>query len=345
MSKVVTSLLALSSLASLAVAQQVNEHTFYNASRFAETTATRATTTSVDQIYFTQPVDFRRNTGRSIGWRLVLQDQEQSTAEVINLSYHNLDFQSIVPNQTKVVDATFTAFGSGGGGAKSFIYTFTLATGVVTPEFAALGLLMPAPTSWPTDAMTIHFQRGDRTQVSEPKRQQWTYKLDSTFVVPEWREGSSFRFGGLYRVPVLQGFNGSNAYGSTLEDLTGPESVAFESGGARADKFGLRGEGGNRYRTLGDQLGVAAIFFSADYRGTPLVLNPFGTLLIDENTTTFLAYMMLNSEGLGRTLTVTIPPNLGNIKLAWQGFFVAIDTNLNQLNNFELSNAIRTIFP
>ncbi|MCB9880419.1 MAG: hypothetical protein H6834_01410 [Planctomycetes bacterium] len=344
MSKLATALLACS-LAS-AVSAQMNEQTFYNASRFAETTATRATTSSIDQIYFTQPVDFRRGNGRAIGWRVVLQDQNEATAEAIRLSYHGLDFQSIVPNKTEVVGANFTAFGSGSGGAKSYIYTFTLASGAAVPEFSALGLRMPAPISWPTDAMTIHFQRGDRTQVSEPKRQAWTYKLDNTnTVMPEWRDGSTFRFGGLYRVPVMQAFNGSNAYGGSLEDLLGPESIQFETGGARSDTLGLRGDGGTKFRTLGDQLGVAAIFFSADYRGTPLALNPFGNLLIDENTATFLAYMLLDSQGIGRTLTVVIPPNLGNLKLAWQGFFVAIDTNLNQLNDFELSSACRTIFP
>lgn len=325
---------------------QTNEQSFYNASLFSQTTATRATVDAVDQIYFSQPVDFRRSTGKASGWRVILQDQDPRTAESVRLSYHNLDFQSIRPLKAEVAAANFTAFGSGSAGARSFVYTFTTASELTIPEFAALGIRMPKPNAWPADALTIHFQRGDRTQVAAADRQQWTYKLDNLGnVADEWRVGSTFRFGGVYKTPVLQAFNGSNAYSgsSSKDDLFGPESIAFATSASRSDTLGFRGAGGSKYATVGDQLGVAALYFAADYRPAALPLAPFGTLLVDENSATFLAYMVLDNAGFGRTLTVEVPTNL-NLKLAWQAFFVAIDTSQNSLNSFELSNGVRTTF-
>lgn len=337
---------ALSWLVGLAalVRGQANEQTFYNKSLFGQTTATRATVDQVDQIYFSQPVDFRRNAGPTTGWRVVLQDQDPRTAESIRLSYHGLEFQSIRPRSNAVASVQFTAFGTGGAGARAVIYTFATPSPINLPQFHALGLRMPRPRSWPSDAMTINFQRGDRTKVSTARRSDWTYKLDALgSVVPEWRTGSSFRFGGLYRVPVLQAFNSSNAYtgSSTRDDLFGPEAQVFESSATRSDALGFRADGGARFQTRDSRLGLASVFVAVDYRTLPLPVAPFGTLLIDDPTLTFVSYIVLDNAGRGRGVAGIVPPQL-RLRVAWQALFLSIDTNVFTLRDLELSNAVRT---
>jgi hypothetical protein len=294
----------------------MNEHTLYNTQKTSF--ATRGTTTGTDTIYFSQLLTFHNNVGQGTGWRIVVQDQDQSTSESVTLSWHDT-LPSGIPVTTPIASHPFVLFGTGSGVA-AYIFTLTTPLPVVLPQQVALGIELPAPHPWASDAATLHYQRGDKTIVKPELRRQMTYVLSGGNAVAEWTIGSTFRWGGLYQAPALATANLSTGYGVGPELLYGPEALAIDP--VRGDRLGwaMRGD---RFKTFPTQpVSAGALYCSVAYR-TPLP-TPFGVLVIDETTAVWVAAAITDAQGQVLIPAIAVPN--APFDVVFQAAFINLQT-------------------
>ncbi|HHI80043.1 MAG TPA: hypothetical protein ENK02_08680 [Planctomycetes bacterium] len=280
-----------------------NEKTFYNTNHTSATVRDGGGT--VDTLYFMQPPEAHTGYGKVSGFRIVLQDQDQSTAETINLALVRFAGTTGKPDTSAggVVAGSsmnFKLFGSGSGSA-AYSYTLTLGTPVVAPAQFGIRLTLPIPRgTWPQDGVTVHYQAGTNLKLgSATPKPQWTYKKASNGSAQAFGPaGSTFRLGVLLDQPVLQFFNESSAYGSN-EKLFGPESLFPLV--SRSDKTG--------FRLAGDRFGggFGIILISGSKAATPLS-TPFGTVFPTLAGSLYLPAVPLDKQGKATTPSLTLPP-------------------------------------
>ena len=316
------SVLVFSVTTSALAAQGNNLHVFYSPQKTQF--ATRGTTTDDDQVLFTQPRPFHYNSGRGMGWQLVLQDQNQATAELVTLSFHGVQADQVTPQTAPITTAQFLLFGVGTGGS-AFLYTLTTPHPINLATQLALGVLLPKPHPWSTDAVLLHYQRGDNTLVPLAKRIPATYLVVSGVPTLAWVIGSVFHWGAVYDDPVLRCFARK-----ATESLYGPEAL-FPLIGA-GDKLGLE-VSGDRFKSLATQSpSFACLFISTGYGASP-VLTPYGPILWDtSNAQNFLCAQT------SLTGNVAVPP----MALPPTPIQVALQAGLANLmtNELKFSNAI-----
>jgi hypothetical protein len=326
-------LLAVLPVASVAAqAQGRNPHMFCNVQKAQS--AVRPTTTSVDQVLFTQPLSFHYNAQRGMGWQVLIQDQQVSTAESIVLSWHAVEPDGLKPVVAPIATDTFTLFGVGSG-SSAFLFTLVRANPTVLPSQVAIGIRLPAPHPWPADAALLHYQKGDDVKLPASYRGQWSWLQAGSVAAPLHSPGSTFQLGGIYDRPVVRGYCRSTAYGPVAEDLAGPESL--HPWPSRGDRFGLQVIG-DRFRSLATQPPSLCTIFVAPSYGLPLP-TPFGPFLLQPSAWTVLTATM-SVDGV-----LTVPPfDLPDAKLTACVTAAAISLMNNELS---FANAIRleTIYP
>ena len=279
-----------------------NEKTFYNTNHTSATARDGGST--VDTLYFMQPPEAHSGYGKISGFRLVLQDQDQSTAETINLALVKFAGTTGKPDTTAggVVPGSsmnFKLFGSGTGSA-AYSYTLTLTTPVTAPANFGIRLTLPIPKgTWPSDGASIHFQAGTNLKFgSATPKPQWTYKKATNGSAQAFGPaGSTFRMGVLLDKPVLQFFNETGAYGAN-EKLFGPESLFPLI--SRSDKTG--------FRLVGDRFakGFGIILISGSKAATPLIA-PFGSVFPNLTGSLYLPAIPLDSKGTATTPSLVLP--------------------------------------
>ncbi len=279
-----------------------NEKTFFNTNH---TTATvRDGGTTVDTLYFMQPAEVHSGYGKVSGIRLVLQDQDQSTAETINIALVKFAGTTGKPDTTNsgVVSGSsmnFKLFGSGTGSA-AYSYTLTFATPVTAPAKVGIRLTLPIPRgTWPSDGVSVHYQAGTNLKLgSSTPKPQWTFKKATNGSAQAFGPvGSTFRMGLLLDKPVLQFFNETNAYGAT-EKLLGPESLFPLINRSDKTGFQLRGD------RFGKGFGI--ILISGSKASTPFV-TPFGTVFPNLTGSLYLPAIPLDSNGKATTPSLVLP--------------------------------------
>jgi hypothetical protein len=296
------SFLSLPPLLEAQTTKGLNEKIFYNTNHTSATVRDGGST--VDTLYFMQPAEAHTGYGKVSGFRLVLQDQDQSTAETINLALVQFAGTTGKPDTSAggVVSGSsmnFKLFGSGTGSA-AYSYTLTLTTPVTAPKNFGIRLTLPIPKgTWPNDGVSIHYQAGTNLKLGNATtKPQWTFKKASNGSAQAFGPvGSTFRMGVLLDKPVLQFFNETSAYGVN-EKLLGPEALFPLI--SRSDKTG--------FRLAGDRFpkGFGIILISGTIAGTPLN-TPFGTVFPNLTGSLYLPAFPLDAKGQATTPSLTLP--------------------------------------
>lgn len=284
----------------------LNAKIFHNAQHTS--VSSRLTQNADDTIYFMQPKDFRFGQGKGNGWRVVLQDAERATAEVVDVSYIPADAAG-APDTTAGVTTTarYTLFGTGSGSAALF-YTLTLANSAPMPRVGGLRFVLPAPRAWPGDACTIHTQDGSTSKVAAALLDQWTYAEGTTGTVAYRSKGSTLRAGALHDCGIVRSYTKSTAYSTTAEPLEGPESL-FPSA-TRGDEIGFRVQTEQYAGAFG------LIFLAPAYLPSPLA-TPFKDVLVQTLTLAGTPFPIA-ATGDFDTGSVPIP---ANVSFAFQAIF------------------------
>lgn len=271
--------------------------------------STRLTADAEDRLVFMQPRDFRRGQGAASGWVVRLQDQDASTAEDIELSYHSYSSTTaITPDLSSaglLTSVRFSVFGAGTG-AMAMTYRLTTSVGAALPIYSGIGLTLPKPaTDFPADGATVAMQTGGTTQVPSASRQQFTYSASGTMATAFGVAGSTMHLGGLYDCATIQAVATSKAYGPT-ENLFGPESLVPDTTGGDGVTFRVMSE---KHKNS-----PVVAMIAPDYG--PAIPSPFKTYLMQTFVTT--AIFATGADGSGTSIAFPVPPN---VTLAAQGVY------------------------
>lgn len=242
----------LGALAGLVPAHGVKSKPFFNKTK--HNAATRGDAGSAaTQLYMMQPP--RHLTGQHdfVGYDVTLQDENPLTVESLDLSIVRFaSGGSGMPDETTggevVAVRSFFVFGfPPPGGGKAFEFRLTIGNPITLPDHFGIGIGLAASPNWPaSDGLSVQAQLNLANDPLRPR-------------VPAPYQGRAWafeRFGGaasatplggrsldtLAVSPVLAGtvlhpYVASDAYGSGVETLYGPESM-FPSA-ARGDGFGV----------------------------------------------------------------------------------------------------------
>jgi hypothetical protein len=302
--------LCLCGLPAIASAQTLNEKIFHNPSKTTASTRDQAATT--DRLYFMQPQMALRQYGKGGGFRGVLQDQNQATAEPVRLAFVAYAGDNVSPDTTAagtLVEASYQLFGTGTGGA-AYLWTMTFGPTAALPQHFGLRLTLAPANGWPADGCSVHYQNGTTTKVpAAVTRPQWTFVLAGNSALAFATPASTFHLGGLYEEPVTRHFVNSSAYGAP-EDLLGPESLWPDS--TRGDKLGWSLSGAAFP-------GKVALPCLAAAYGPPIPVGPPGTYLMSLPVLVIGQPLVLDAAGNFKTAAIPVPPAL---QLATQTIFL-----------------------
>lgn len=297
-------------------------------------TSFRATSTQQDTLYYMPPPGFHRGYGEAQGWVVGLHDADASTSESVKLGFQSFDAQMTGPDPSKNlgVEITYSLFGTSTG-AQTRIWLLTVGNSspvqppIKLPPYYGLRVSLPAPVpgigqTWQQVAVSLLQQQGSKIQYPSgvAKRQMTFVKTGATTAQPIGEKGSTFFFGALLSEPTLQIYLHSTAYGITVEDLFGPESLYPDS--ARGDQIGWF----MSYRKYGFRPGsqlVVPLVAPNTLRAN--VSTAFGDLILGLNFLA-LAPMPLDATGSADSGPVPIPKG---ISLWTQALF--IDANKGEM--------------
>lgn len=297
-------------------------------------------TAGVDRIYQMVDPRFHRGWGKGAGFSIVLQDVDQSTSELVKVSY--VKASASAPDQPDtsktgtLAEGTFKLFGSGTGSA-AVLWTLTLGNRVDLPAVHGMSIELPSAKlngqNQVTDGLFLHNQSPSSLQLpatATPKH--WMWVLSGGKAV-SWdsQPGGTWRFGSLYEAPVAQVYIRSKAYGKGLEALRGPESL-FPSF-ARGDLIAWDLEAKALAVTGGRKPGLAMVMLGAQALN-PVPKTPWGDLFINPASVLTLS-LVLDKTGKASVPGLAIPKK--GISFHTQTVFV--DPNVTPTKSLSLSDA------
>ncbi len=290
-----------------------NEKHFYTP---IQVQAVRQNPNAADYLYFMPDENFHRGYGRATGFRAVLQDQDQSTAELVQFGFvksaggHKPD----VSATGLLANARVSLFGVGTGAA-AYEYTVTLSKPQTITENAGLRIVIPAANNWSTDGVTIHYQNGNQIKLpSGVTKRQYTHYLNGSAAAAFSTPASLLDLAALYEEPVSRHFVRSTVYGLS-RDLFGPESIWLDS--TRGDRIGWSVSGDTFPFHAQKSLTYYLVMLSGNYSSSATV-TPFGNILLNPAPLIYLPPLPLDSQGNAKTITVPVPKG---VTLASQAIF------------------------
>lgn len=297
-------------------------------------------TAGVDRIYQMVDPRFHRGWGKGAGFSIVLQDVDQSTSELVKVSY--VKASASAPDQPDtsktgtLAEGTFKLFGSGTGSA-AVLWTLTLGNRVGLPAAHGMGIELPSAKlnakNQVTDGLFLHNQSPTSLQLpatATPKH--WMWVLSGGKAV-SWdsKPGGTWRFGALYEAPVAQVYIRSKAYGQGLEALRGPESL-FPSF-ARGDLIAWDLESKALAVTGSRKPGIAVVMLGAQAMN-PVLKTPWGDLFVQPAS---VLAMILVLDKAGKASVPGLPIPKKGIAFHTQTIF--LDPNVTPARSLSLSDA------
>ncbi|PIE22568.1 MAG: hypothetical protein CSA62_11975 [Planctomycetota bacterium] len=300
----------------------------------------RQTNTQVDTLYMMPDRDFRIGKGTVTGFELVLEDQEQSTSERVELAVVKSLGQEKPDSSSSGLLLKFTVnlFGTSQGRA-AYKYTLTPAKPATqVPGDAGIRIVLPKPRHPSTDICTVHYRPGNSLKMSpQAPPRIYAHYLSGSGSKPWFSPRSTLHAGLLFGEPVVRFKvrSAKSAYGSE-QTIIGPESVHVHA--TRGD------QGGWSFAADGFKPGSKDACFAIPMLGSlaksPLA-TPWGELLLDPKTLTVLSGIALDAKGTAETGFARIP---AKISLTTQALFLRIDKSDPKnwkVSKLQLSDASR----
>lgn len=218
---------------------------------------------------------------QAIGWRTIVQDEEVSTAETIELGWVRYAANGTDPDESPtgiIKKVSAPVFGWPLSGPFAFDLTFSIGGGPVNlPVTNGMYIKLPAAPSWPNDGASVHAQLNLpndplRPRVTAPfNNKVWTFErpgLALTATPLGGRTLDTLEASTVFWLdPVLETYVVTSAYGNGPEMLFGPESIHPVA--SRGDQLGFQMEGGND-----GQNGIAFFLVSPTLSNMPFKFLP-----------------------------------------------------------------------
>lgn len=293
-------------------------------------------------LYMMQPPRYLTGTHQTVGWRILLQDEDAATSEPLSLHFipYAADGKSPeIDPKKRIASLQLNLFGRGMTGTQAMSWLVTFGFPKPLPRNHGLAVELPANPLWPKDGLSVHAQLNlpadsRRPRIPAPHNKQvWAFEQPAGATIAKplgGRSLDSLMFGGLYIEPTLRPFLKSKAYGLGTEKLFGVD--VMHPVASRGDEIGFFIDGGI-FGT--SEWGLVLISPRILPKEIPF---PRGYLQIDPTAPFPVVLLAQQLDSLGQATTATIPFSRFPVGLRtfWAQAAIVQVTNVDM----ELSDAV-----